>query len=363
MFDPRRYIGLGAVLALVMLRLVTGWHFFSSGMEKIEVDPHTKRARMTFTAAPFLSQAKGPFADFFHSQAATGHDWQLLLAVGREARIASPDEVKERDAWASADRRRRAEADKNNVPAPAEIPPFEDYHDWGARTIADWRLILERVKSIASLTEEQKQAADVAFARRTQELAEYLASQGEDIAEYQHQLWRLENWRSGADAEVPFEEKRIDAKATETSATPRPWVAQVAQLDQAYLNDLSSLLSSEQRTHQATVAAMEEAQILPQQKWLNNVNLFVTVLTITVGICLLIGFFTRLAALAGAVFLMSVIATQPPWLPDASPIAIYQVVEAAALLVLAGTKAGRWLGLDFLTYALFSRHRGPETTS
>ena len=36
------------------------------------------------------------------------------------------------------------------------------------------------------------------------------------------------------------------------------------------------------------------------------------------------------------------------------------VVEFAGLLVLAGTGAGRWAGLDFFTYALFHRDRDVE---
>jgi uncharacterized membrane protein YphA (DoxX/SURF4 family) len=83
-------------------------------------------------------------------------------------------------------------------------------------------------------------------------------------------------------------------------------------------------------------------------------NVGVTILTITVGACLLLGIFTWLASLAGALFLLAVIATQPPWIPDA--VATYnQIVEFAALLVLAGTGAGRWFGLDWITYALFQR--------
>ena len=104
---------------------------------------------------------------------------------------------------------------------------------------------------------------------------------------------------------------------------------------------------------------MDEAQTSPQQKWLRSINMIVTVLSVGVGICLLLGFFTRLAALVGALFLLAVIATQPPWVPDAAP-TIMQGIELAALLVLAGTRAGRWLGLDFFTYALFG-HREQVT--
>ena len=79
-------------------------------------------------------------------------------------------------------------------------------------------------------------------------------------------------------------------------------------------------------------------------------------MTVTVGICLLVGSLTRLAALAGALFLLSVIASQPPWVTGAAP-TYYQMVELAGLLVLAGTGAGRWAGLDYFGYLLFGRRR------
>lgn len=357
MFDPRRYLGTGAVLALVLLRLAVGWHFFTSGMEKIEVDKRTKQVRMTFSAAPFLSQAVGPAAPFFHSQAAEGHDWQQLLATPRQSAPLSPTESKERATWAADYQRRRAEAEKNQSPVPVEFPPFAPYERWAGRIAHDWDLILTQVKSIAGLTEEQKQAAENVFATRRQQLAQYLADENEAITDYQHQLWRLANWQDAPESTVPFEEKRIATKTTETNALARPWVAEVKLMDDGYRSDLSEILTSEQRDNPVMLAAMETAQTSPQQKQLNSVNLVVTILTLAVGVCLLLGFFSRLASLVGALFLLGVIATQPPWVADASPMIINQIIEFTALLVLAGTKAGRWLGLDFFTYALFNRSR------
>jgi hypothetical protein len=37
-----------------------------------------------------------------------------------------------------------------------------------------------------------------------------------------------------------------------------------------------------------------------------------------------------------------------------------QCIEFAGLLVLAGTGAGRWMGLDYFTWALFRRNRVDE---
>jgi uncharacterized membrane protein YphA (DoxX/SURF4 family) len=104
---------------------------------------------------------------------------------------------------------------------------------------------------------------------------------------------------------------------------------------------------------------MDKAITDPRENRLHVLNIVVTALTITVGICLLLGFFTRLAAMVGVLFLFGVIASQPPWLYDALP-TMSQVIEFAGLLVLAGTGAGRWLGPDFFTYALFNRWRREE---
>ena len=62
---------------------------------------------------------------------------------------------------------------------------------------------------------------------------------------------------------------------------------------------------------------------------------------------MILGLFTRLASLVGALFLLSVMATQPPWVAGANTTYFfYQLVEVAALLLLAATSAGRWAGLD-----------------
>ena len=65
----------------------------------------------------------------------------------------------------------------------------------------------------------------------------------------------------------------------------------------------------------------------------------------TIGGCLLVGLFVKFNAVGGALFLASVIATQPFWVPGAQ--ATYdQWVEMAALLVLAALPVGVWSGLD-----------------
>ncbi len=46
-----------------------------------------------------------------------------------------------------------------------------------------------------------------------EQVADYLAGETEAIAEYRHELWRLDNWRKAPEAgEVPFFDERITVK-------------------------------------------------------------------------------------------------------------------------------------------------------
>ena len=332
--DSRRRLGGFAILALVLLRLATGWHFFSAGLEKVERDPESGfRISPSFEAINrgFLSQAKGPLADVYHLLIPNGHDWQELLAVPHENKVATDD-----DAKAAAKR----------------VP----YQDWLDRITKDWDAKLHDAIAMAHLTEDQTKQAEAAFEQRKQQLADYLESETDAIADYQHELWRLDQWRAEPEADgAPFMKERIAKKQAETTATPQAWLAQVDQLECLFTTDLRHILTPEQRADKATAAAMDSAVTDPDQAVLHRVSLAAAVLTLGVGICLLLGLFTRLAALAGALFLLAVILSQPPWVASAEP-TINQTVELAGLLVLAGTGPGRWLGLDYLGWAWFHRH-------
>ena len=54
---------------------------------------------------------------------------------------------------------------------------------------------------------------------RLNELADYLAGEEEDIADYRHELWRLANWRESPEAGgVPLYGQRIATKTGETAS-------------------------------------------------------------------------------------------------------------------------------------------------
>jgi uncharacterized membrane protein YphA (DoxX/SURF4 family) len=358
--DSRRYLSTFAVFALVLLRLVIGWHFFGEGGEKLKYNRHSGEWQMVFSADGFLSQAQGPLGRFFRSQAPDDHGYRELLAAPQENVTRTAEQSAERAQWQAEYNRRRADATKAGHEVPVEFPPAAPYHDWAERIAADWRTTADDVKSVAGLTDEQKIRVDQALNQRLQELADYLAGEEAAIAEYRHELSRLANWRTAPEAgDVPFHDERITTKAAETKNQPAAWVNRVREIQAAYRDDLRDILTTEQRATATTAAAFDKALTDSQEESLRIVNVAVTALVLGVGICLLLGFFTRLASIVGALFLLSVIVTQPPWLAD-SVETMPQCIEFAGLLVLAGTGAGRWMGLDYFTWALFHRNRVDE---
>ena len=93
----------------------------------------------------------------------------------------------------------------------------------------------------------------------------------------------------------------------------------------------------------------------------DNVIMFSNV---AIGVCLMLGLFTRFASLAGALFLLSVVLAQPDWpglYPPPPPsagrtlIVNKEFIEMLALFLLATTHVGRWGGLDFFIHHLIVR--------
>jgi uncharacterized membrane protein YphA (DoxX/SURF4 family) len=356
-FDRRRYLSGFAIFTLVLLRLIVGWHFFREGSQKVVYDPHDGELRTNFTAEPFLVNAKGPLAGLYRANMPDGHGWRDLLATPRRNVPPTDEEATEQARWQADYELRRAQAAEKKELLPVEFPPSAPYRDWAERIRDDWRNVVDDVKAIPALSEEQKKQAEKALNSRLQNVADYLGLHSQEIAEYRHELWRLANWQKSPESgDVPFVDERIATKASETTNTPATWVAQIEHFADQLQDDLKGLLSSEQQDQALTTAAMENAISDARADRLYIINIVTTIVTLGVGICLLLGLFTRLASIVGALFLLGVILSQPPWLAE-STATMPQVIEFVALLVLAATGAGRWAGLDYFTYALFNRNR------
>ena len=79
-------IGLLSVIALVVVRLCIGWHFFYEGCWKI--DNADK-----FSALPFLTMAKGPFAPIFYAMSPDLDGVTRLKTETREVTFWTPEKA------------------------------------------------------------------------------------------------------------------------------------------------------------------------------------------------------------------------------------------------------------------------------
>lgn len=355
-----RYVPAGLIVALVLLRLAAGWHFYREGTKKLEYDPTTGKTRIAFAATePFLRGAVGPWKEFYQRDLPTFHGWEGFLVVPVKDATPTKDEAATLAKWNSEyAKRRKAAVDKGEA-APVEFPPVGRTSKWAAQISADWAANVERFGALPGITDEQRKAAAAALAARQQQLADYLSDVEPAIADWQHELWRLAEWKAEPDAVgLPYEEARIAEKQTETKAGSAGWVAQVRDLEALLNGDLRELLTPEQAANSQFVDSVTTTLADPKEQKMRTMNVVVTCVVIGVGVCLMLGFCTRLAAIAGIAFLLMVMGSQPPWVAGAKiDVFYYQLVEVFALGVLLVSGAGRWAGLDFFLRAIFRRRR------
>ncbi|TWT66346.1 DoxX [Posidoniimonas polymericola] len=346
-------LGGATVLCIVLMRLAAGYHFFSEGMKKF--DPNYVKV-----TEGFLRGATGPLADQFHSLAPGPHQVYELLAEPKKWDSLAEEEQAEINKWQgeysaylAEVRKKNAEIEKKNKAEetnnPLELvdtqfPPRGSYSKWANQIAADWQDQLDAFASEASLDDEQSERARRAYLRAKIKLGQYFEDTAEEIEEYQHELWRLEELKAEVQNEggtLPYIDDRIAQQEAEANTAPRPWISEVAAIEDRYHGELRDLAADADPTE------VNEALNPPSE--LSRVNAIVTWVVVGSGALLFLGLFTRVAAVVAAGFLLSVIVTQPPWVYGANTqYFFYQLFEVTGLLTLAAVGAGRWLGIDGL---------------
>lgn len=339
MADTGYRVGAFAILAIVLLRLAIGVQFLGAGLEKLEPG---------FSSEYFLRSANGPLSKYYKSMAPSAHGW---------------DDLGDKP-WPEAfefEHERRFVGDKGDIQDKKSkldeigfIPyPTEAYGPWYAKVADDWYHVSTDLQATPGLSDEQQTALNDAFKKNYRQLAWLAEKQRYQIEEWQHELDRLNELTESDEAgEVPYVNGWIADWQVEANNDPRPWLADVAGAEAAYHSDLRDVFTDEQ-FESSTLLDRVESTLNPPTK-LQKIDKTVTYFTLGVGLLLIFGLFTRLASVAAAGFLLSVMATQPIWasgVPDmAKMIFPYQGIEVCALLVLAGIGAGTWAGLDGLLF-------------
>lgn len=298
-----------AAIAIVLLRLLTGWHFFNEGVKKF--DPG-------FSSVGFLRTAKGPMAPYYRSMVKGPH--------GAFTELSQPVELGSADA---ADCGEWVEA-------------IRESWDTGLVRLGRLGLDGEAADRVASLRDEM-----------IGKINAYLETTADAIAENQHEAWRLKQLREEARRETPppYLQARIAEKDLEVWAAMQPVVNSVEMIQEEYTEAAAAIAADSGISETRFRSAIEERSL---SAW---VDFAVKWTVLTCGVCVFLGIVTPLFATVAALFLLSLIMTQPPWVVGADLTAFFNwAVECGAFLVLATVGAGRWAGVDGLLFAMRRRY-------
>ncbi len=337
-----------AIAAVVLLRLLCGWHFFNEGVKKL--DP-------TFTSAGFLRTAKGPFAPMFRAMIPGPYGAHVDLARPVEIGSRSPETQSAIEGWLAGYGKAVAEATKAGKPFPHEIDPAVPGAGWVQNIANGWDEGVKRLEA----SKIDKPALEKIRQLRDEKLGQvvyYVYGIYPDIEDLQHEEWRLVQLRHSAGSKpAPYAQALIDRKENEIWLTMQPWIATVRQIEDQFVEQAQAIAADAKVKASRVADALRERSSL---KWIDGV---VTCVVLGAGICTFLGFLTPVAGVLAAGFLLSLIMTQPPWVTGADMTAFFNwSIELAAFLVLAAVGAGRWAGLDGVLLGAWRRAREPKPT-
>ena len=340
-----------AFIALMLLRFVVGFHFFKEGTYKL---------KNGFDASGFLQSAQGPLAPQFHAML-DDYDGSQRLGVTIDKSAVGVDSV--------------------NIDPELTFSIWEDFmhraashYRFGDPELVDKlkqqrEVLAEEIQGLKKKGEPTKdleiQRAD---AERKIKKIRAQFSRAEEIledAENELDIWLQDNQvdliaHYGAeDREEGFDSDgenkasvalyvdslrgQVGTIKSDRQKKLYGWKQEVGGMWDAYEGQINSLLVEDQEDAGVITALRPFDQPYSQQKIINKVIPWFDTI---VGVLLILGLFTRLASGAAALFLVSVVLTQPFWLPGAPPTYFYWI-ELMALLVIFATCAGRMGGLDF----------------
>ena len=260
----------------------------------------SKLSRGGFSSASFFQQSKGPLASFLHS-------WSGYR---------SPQQ------WLDAE-----------------------------TTKQDWNTYRDKIARKFDFDESQQKESQDILDRHLRLLSMHFRKNKEEMVQYRKSQEVIDS--AAADPTVtaiPSLNSHLDRNRSEISQLSARLVTPVRDYWYSLELQLHNLRNEQQKQKRKIPVLSVPATMIDH---------IVPYFTLIVGGLLLMGLFSRMASLAGALFLLMVIATQPPWVAEAMPVHS-QLIEACGLLVIAGTGAGRLAGLDFFIHKWRTRRTSVE---
>ena len=346
-----------AFAALLILRLTVGYHFFKEGTSKL-------KQYKGFDASGFLSSAKGPFASQFHAMVDDFDGKERLsvtvdhsqTGIGSIVFDTQPtedlwQEFRDRadGAYRFGDTKLVEKLQAKRATLAEEIKAFREKGDAGkARELEIERS--EAETDIIQIRSQPKRSEEI-LADSIESYKNWLTDNKGEIVAYYGTQWREDGFaqdgQHSSDAALWVDSLRyqVDTIKGDRKKKAYAWYAEVDSIWDAYESQINSLATTEQVKRVGGTLDIFRHYSQPYSP-LKLINIIIPWFDTIVGALLILGLFTRLASGAAALFLISVILTQPPWIPGTAPTYFY-AIELAALLLLFATYAGRFGGLDF----------------
>lgn len=347
-----------SVIALVALRLCIGWHFFYEGCWK--VDNADK-----FSALPFLTMAKGPFAPIFYAMSPDLDGVERLKTEARELVYFIPGK-------AQVDvKKPEAEGEKPQLIAP--VPEVEEKKE----TVTVYPAYFNEAEKIFNYAVEtykpegdQDRAMKIAWAKYVSDVRDDVKDNAEKVSAYLAALDRFYAAKNGPN-NGPEQKKRQWADMMKLRGEAKTLLSAQEASVQTLIAEIQNILGPVSETGAKGTVALPTFVVATDQlpfgldlpfigrSWTKFLDFAVTWALTLIGLCLILGFCTRLAAIGGGCFLISVLMTQPPWptiFPAVHPevghalIVDKNFVEMVAIFMLATLPVGRWGGLDYFVW-------------
>lgn len=296
--------GISVVVTLVALRVLIGVHFFTEGVSKLQ-DPKP-------FSAMFFSNAKGPLAPVYRNMVWDGDGLaRLNYAVDDDG----DPEV--------------------NTEATEEV----------------WDAYREQAIRYYGFDENQQAAAADINEKWDRMLREFAADYRSELVEYFHGVRRRDRNREYAamDGVESLWGQRVKWEK-ELKSNGAPLIATADALWSSYEQAIFAIATEEQQQRGLLKIRRPGRRFMDSEM----VDSFIPYFDAAIGLLLILGLFTRFAAVAGGLFLGSVVLSQFPGATGA--MATWpQAIEMIGLFVVAATAAGRFAGLDLFAMPLFKR--------
>lgn len=298
--QPSLRFGFLAALTVVALRLGVGMHFLSEGLTKVL---HPKPF-----SAPFLGNAKGPLARYFHEMV-YDHEGRARLGITE---------------------------DEQGAPINDPEPTVEIWKKFAADASDHYVLDEEGRKRATAIVDDYVGRFEALLEDNSAELREYTLGLDRSEQNEQDPVWQHvpSLWGQSQTIAAELKQKR-DGWLTDIDAM---WAGLEEEVNA--LGDGHAVHLALPRVGHRPLDSLTVDRVIP---WFD----------LLVGATLVVGLFTRLSASLGGLFLASVVASQWPFALGAAPV-WSQLVEMLALFALAGIGAGRFAGLDGVLGALWN---------